>query len=48
MNTIARILIVLIALEHMYILWIEMFAWKTAGKRVFRNALPEELFAAWG
>ena len=34
----------LIALEHVYILWIEMFAWETAGKKTFKDALPEELF----
>jgi len=39
----AQILVVLVALEHLLILWIEMFAWDTVGKRVFRT-IPEELF----
>ncbi len=44
MNTIASILTAIVALEHLYILYIEMFAWETAGKRTFKGALPEELF----
>ncbi len=39
----AKILIGLVALEHLYILWIEMFAWETVGKKTFRN-FPEHLF----
>jgi len=44
METIAKILIGLIALEHFYILWMEMFSWETVGKKVFQGVLPEELF----
>jgi putative membrane protein len=33
-----------IALEHLYILWMEMFAWETRGKKVFKN-FPVELFS---
>ena len=44
MSTIACVLVALVALEHLYILWIEMFAWTTRVKEVFRDALPEELF----
>jgi len=43
MGTITQILIGLVALEHIYILWIEMFAWESAGKRTFKS-LPDELF----
>ncbi len=43
-NTIAIILTALVAIEHLYILYIEMFAWETIGKRTFKGALPEELF----
>jgi putative membrane protein len=43
MNMIANILVALVALEHIYILWIEMFAWTTVGKKTFRS-LPEDLF----
>lgn len=37
-------LIAMVALEHLYILWLEMFAWETKGKKVFKNALAAELF----
>ncbi len=43
MPIVIKILVALIALEHLYILWLEMFAWTTAGKRTFRM-LPKELF----
>ena len=39
----AKILIGLVAIEHLYILWIEMFAWETLGKKTFRS-FPEHLF----
>lgn len=44
LSAIAFILTLLVAVEHLYILWIEMFAWETAGKKTFKNALAEELF----
>lgn len=44
MTTIATILVALVAVEHLYILYIEMFAWTTIGKRVFKGALPDDLF----
>ncbi len=40
---IAKIIIALVAIEHLYILWIEMFAWETAGKKTFRS-FPAHLF----
>lgn len=40
---IAHILTALVALEHLYILWIEMFAWETAGKKTFKT-VPEKMF----
>tara|TARA_R110001592_G_scaffold363155_2_gene680829 strand:- start:16429 stop:16800 length:372 start_codon:yes stop_codon:yes gene_type:complete len=40
---IAEILTALVAIEHIYILWMEMFAWETVGKRTFRS-LPKDLF----
>jgi len=45
MNTLAKILVAFVAIEHLLILWIEMFAWETAGKKVFKS-LPENLFAS--
>lgn len=45
MSLIAKIFVALVALEHLYICWMEMFAWETVGKKVFKNALPEQMFA---
>ena len=42
--TIAKILTLIVAIEHIYILWIEMFSWETVGKKVFGKSLPEEIF----
>ena len=44
MKTIALILTGLVALEHLYILWLEMFAWETKGKQTFKGSLPDDLF----
>lgn len=44
MQLLSQILIALVAAEHLYILWLEMFAWETRGKKVFRGAMPAELF----
>ena len=44
MEIIAKILIAVVALEHLYILWMEMFAWETQGKEVCKDALPAEMF----
>ena len=41
---IATTLTALVAIEHLYILWMEMFAWETAGKKTFGKSLPHELF----
>jgi len=38
-----KILIGFIALIHCYILWFEMFAWETRGKKIFKR-FPEDLF----
>lgn len=42
-EVIAQVLTALVALEHLYILWIEMFAWETVGKKTFKT-IPEDLF----
>jgi len=44
MNHIATVLTVLVLVEHIYIVWMEMFAWETVGKRSFGKSLPAELF----
>ncbi len=43
MKIIACIGIALVALEHLYFLYFEMFAWTTIGKKTFRS-MPEHLF----
>ncbi|MDP4843851.1 MAG: DUF1304 family protein, partial [Salibacteraceae bacterium] len=40
MELISRILVGLVAIEHLYILWLEMFAWETAGKKTFKGSMP--------
>ncbi len=40
----AKVLIGLIVVLHLYILWLEMFAWESRGPKVFRS-VPRELFA---
>lgn len=44
MSGASNILIGLIAAIHLYILWLEMFAWETAGKKAFKGSLAPELF----
>jgi putative membrane protein len=44
MNTIATILIAFIAFEHLYILYMEMFAWTTLGRKTFKGSMPDNLF----
>ena len=43
MHTAALIMVGLVAVEHLYILWIEMFAWTTKGRATFKN-FPADLF----
>ncbi|HLP50801.1 MAG TPA: DUF1304 domain-containing protein, partial [Chitinophagales bacterium] len=45
MKIAAMIFTGLVAAEHIYILWLEMFAWETAGKKAFKGSLKDELFA---
>lgn len=44
MKILSQILIAIVALEHFYILWLEMFAWETKGKEAFKGSLDESLF----
>lgn len=44
MCLLSKILVALVAVQHLYILWFEMFAWETKGKQIFKTALPAELF----
>jgi putative membrane protein len=43
MKLIAEILIGVVAIEHLYILWMEMFAWTTQGRKTFKS-FPSDLF----
>ena len=43
MTVIVKLLIILIALLHLYFMWFEMFAWETRGKKIFRS-LPADMF----
>jgi putative membrane protein len=43
MIIIAKIITAFVALIHIYILWFEMFAWTTTGRKVFKN-FPKDLF----
>ena len=43
MKLIAEILVCFVAIEHLYILYLEMFAWTTKGRKTFKS-LPAELF----
>ena len=43
MNLLSQLIIGFIALLHLYILWLEMFAWTTRGRKVFKN-IPEDQF----
>ncbi len=43
MHLIPQILVGLVALEHLYILWLEMFGWTTRAPKVFRG-FPADYF----
>jgi putative membrane protein len=43
MNIISQIIVGFIAFIHLYILWLEMFAWTTRAKKVFKT-IPEDQF----
>lgn len=43
MTLLSQITIGLLAVVHLYILWLEMFAWLTRGPKVFRT-IPPDLF----
>ena len=43
MIVLANILVALVALIHLYILWLEMFAWTTRGRKVLKT-FPKDLF----
>src|SRR5690554_38724 len=44
MDLLIKLFIGLVALIHCYILWLEMFAWETRAKKVFKS-IPRDQFA---
>ncbi|MBT8186950.1 MAG: DUF1304 domain-containing protein [Croceitalea sp.] len=43
MTLVTDIVIAIVALLHLYFLWLEMFVWTTKAKKVFKN-FPKDLF----
>jgi putative membrane protein len=43
MIILAHLVVGLVALIHLYIVWLEMFVWTTRGKKVFKT-FPKDLF----
>ncbi len=43
MPLVAKVLVGLIALEHIYIVYFEMFAWETVGRKIF-SQFPKDFF----
>jgi putative membrane protein len=43
MSLLSQLIIGFIAVLHLYILWLEMFAWTTRGRKVFKT-IPAEQF----
>ena len=41
MEILIKIIIALVAALHIYFLWMEMFAWTTRGRKVFKSLSPE-------
>jgi len=44
METVQQILIALVAAEHLYFLWLEMFAWETQGKNIIKKTVAQDFF----
>jgi putative membrane protein len=43
LKVLSELLIGFVAILHIYILWLEMFAWNTRGRKTFKS-FPQELF----
>jgi len=44
MNILLSLIIALIIVLHLYFVWLEMFAWTTAGKKAFRGVSTSDEF----
>ena len=42
MNILSQLIVGFIALLQLYILWLEMFAWTTRGRKVFKNISEDQ------
>ena len=42
MNILSQLIVGFIAVLHIYILWLEMFAWTTRGRKVFKTIPPDQ------
>ena len=40
----AKLIILLVAVMHLYFMVLEMFLWETRGRKIFKGALPDPLF----
>lgn len=43
MSLLSQIIIGIVALLHLYFLWLEMFVWTTTGRKVFKT-IPSDMF----
>ena len=43
MSLLSQIIISIVALLHLYFLWLEMFVWTTIGRKVFKT-IPSDMF----
>lgn len=44
MHIVSKVLIGIIALQHIYFLYFEMFAWTTVGRKIFGKKYPKSFF----
>jgi len=44
LSIVSAVIAVLVAAIHLFIVWLEMFAWESRGPKVFRG-LPKDMFA---
>jgi putative membrane protein len=44
MEIVSKVMVAVVAAIHIFILYLEMFAWLTLGRKVFKGAMAPELF----
>jgi putative membrane protein len=45
MALISQILTAVVIIEHLYFLWLEMFAWETRGPKVFKGCIEARVIS---